>query len=668
MRLSLTLFLFSVLTIASAQQQKIVINPSSMIAGREVVISYNCGLTPLKGEQQIYGFAYVYEDYKWNVYDVSLENVSENQWQGFFVVPQKAGFVALKFQDTLNAYPEKTDNNNNHGYLFQVYTPNNQLMPGANIGKAAFLSRAVMTAPGYMGVNNYFSEEQQTPDVEMMKALTASEKKCYPKNLRKYFYEEVNLYKQIYGTEADAYILQTLKRVEKNKRLDEDALYELSYAYLFLMNDKEKSKQIDNMMLSRYPHGRLARLKAVSELTPLKGEDYFNAATEVRRNFPVENYYENKDFQGHIYSNFYRRLSQELFDAGRYDDLEEVLKEMNSSMLEDAFLHQPKQSMKFPDRDPYRYYAIAYKYIEEMQNKYSFYGNINGTASSPKQQELYHREYMEYYKTVMTQLAYRIGHYQEGAAMMESIPMERRFNYDPNNNEAYIRCLEELGRNAEVPSSLLSSASHSKLTPYLLDQLKSYYTSLENKPFSSFDEYLYSIKTAEAKAEILKEVKHGLVSDPFTPFNVEDINGGRVSSDSFGKDDIVVLDYWATWCAPCCAALVGMQMAVEKYQNDPKVKFFFVDTQDRATKEQLKDYWKEKGYHDMLIVFDQNTPGTNDGALLYRDMFPGTSGIPQKAILKNGKVRYRASGYMGSPSGLMDEISAVIEILKYEDK
>ena len=47
-------------------------------------------------------------------------------------------------------------------------------------------------------------------------------------------------------------------------------------------------------------------------------------------------------------------------------------------------------------------------------------------------------------------------------------------------------------------------------------------------------------------------------------------------------------------------------------------------------------------------------------------MFKGTSGIPQKAILKNGRIRYRAEGYGGSPSGLMDEITAVIEILKNE--
>lgn len=666
MRLLLTVFLLSALTAASARQQAMLLNPPQLVAGSEVSFTYDSSLTPLKGEQQVFGFAYVYEDYQWKVYDVDMQNVGENLWQGTFLVPQGAGFVAMKFQETLNARAEKTDNNHDQGYLYQVYSPKKQPMPGADIGKAVFLSRAVMTAPGYTGVGGYFSPEQQPADSEMLKLLIASEKKRYPKNRLKYFYEEVNLYKQIYGSEAEAHILQTLKQVERDKHLDESAYYDLSYAYLFLMSDKEKSKQIDSAMLSRFPHGRLARFKAIDALNVLKGDEYFNAAAEVRRNFPVEKYYENKDFQGFIYRNFYRRLSQELFDAGRYGELEEVLKEMDSGTLEDAFLHQPKQSMKFPDRDPHKYYAIANKYIEEMQKKYAFFGNADGASSSPKQLEQYHLRYLEYYKTVMTTLAYRTAHYQEGADMMETIPMERRFSYDPNNNEAYVNCLEKLGRNAEIAQSLQSSASHSKLTPYLLEQLKSYYHSLEVKPSSSFDEYLYSLKTVEAKAEILKEVKRGLVSDPFTPFCVEDINGGSVSSADFGKDDIVVLDFWAMWCSPCCAALVGMQMAVEKYIHDPHVKFFFVDTQDRATKDILNKYWNDKGYHDMLIVFDQDHPGTHDGALLYSDMFPGTSGIPQKAILKDGKVRYRASGYMGSPSGLMDEISAVIELLKNE--
>ena len=323
--------------------------------------------------------------------------------------------------------------------------------------------------------------------------------------------------------------------------------------------------------------------------------------------------------------------------------------------------------MKFPDRDPHTYYQIALRYIEELRNKLSFPGNTAGSGLSPLQARYQHRQTFNYYLTVMTELARRTGHYQQAVELMDAIPIEERFNYDPTGNEAYVRCLEQLGQEEKILEVLKASAAHNKMTPHLMEMLKTYYTSSPQAPASSFDEYLYSLKTPEAKEELLKHVSQGLVSDNYTPFDIEDINGGRICSEDFTKDYIVVLDFWATWCAPCCAALVGMQMAVEHYINDPHVKFYFVDTQDRATKEQLNNYWKEKGYHDMLIAFDEDTPGTHDGSRVYRNLFPNASGIPQKAILNNGKVRYRASGYQGSPSELMDELITVIETLKKEN-
>ena len=158
-----------------------------------------------------------------------------------------------------------------------------------------------------------------------------------------------------------------------------------------------------------------------------------------------------------------------------------------------------------------------------------------------------------------------------------------------------------------------------------------------------------------------------MVDVPFEPFVLESHLGGKVKSMSFKKDEIVVIDFWALWCAPCIAALDGMQMAVDLYANDPTVKFYFVITQDEPQKEKIDALWKKNGFRNMEVLYDANPKGKNSRNVVYKSMFPGTSGIPQKAILKNGRIRYRAEGYGGSPSGLMDEISYVIEILKEEE-
>lgn len=43
------------------------------------------------------------------------------------------------------------------------------------------------------------------------------------------------------------------------------------------------------------------------------------------------------------------------------------------------------------------------------------------------------------------------------------------------------------------------------------------------------------------------------------------------------------------------------------------------------------------------------------------------SGIPQKMIIDgNGNLRWRSTGYYGSPSALVDEISFIVEYLKSE--
>jgi thiol-disulfide isomerase/thioredoxin len=48
------------------------------------------------------------------------------------------------------------------------------------------------------------------------------------------------------------------------------------------------------------------------------------------------------------------------------------------------------------------------------------------------------------------------------------------------------------------------------------------------------------------------------------PINLQDFDGKAIPSDQF-KGNIVVLDFWATWCVPCIAEIPTLNRLQEKY-------------------------------------------------------------------------------------------------------
>lgn len=48
------------------------------------------------------------------------------------------------------------------------------------------------------------------------------------------------------------------------------------------------------------------------------------------------------------------------------------------------------------------------------------------------------------------------------------------------------------------------------------------------------------------------------------PLNLQDFDGKAIPSDQF-KGNIVVLDFWATWCVPCIAEIPALNRLQEKY-------------------------------------------------------------------------------------------------------
>ena len=104
-------------------------------------------------------------------------------------------------------------------------------------------------------------------------------------------------------------------------------------------------------------------------------------------------------------------------------------------------------------------------------------------------------------------------------------------------------------------------------------------------------------------------------SGPAPSWRLKDPDGNLVSSDQF-KGKVVVLDFWATWCAPCRASLPHLDELSKRYEG--RVHFVAVNAQseDVAAQSETRDMLKLKmpiatdGYDAASLYHVEKLPTT----------------------------------------------------------
>jgi len=178
-------------------------------------------------------------------------------------------------------------------------------------------------------------------------------------------------------------------------------------------------------------------------------------------------------------------------------------------------------------------------------------------------------------------------------------------------------------------------------------------------PGKSAEAYMASLnKQLEDKNR--KELVAKMITEQSPNFKVKDIAGNEVAlSDFAGK--IVVLDFWATWCGPCKRALPSMQLTVNKYKNDPNVKFLFIHTWERVAdpKADAIKYLADNKFN-LPLYMDLKDLNTKQNPAV--SAF-GVDGIPAKFVIDGkGRIRFKMSGFGGSDDSAVAELSAMIEL------
>lgn len=128
---------------------------------------------------------------------------------------------------------------------------------------------------------------------------------------------------------------------------------------------------------------------------------------------------------------------------------------------------------------------------------------------------------------------------------------------------------------------------------------------------------------------------HPLLGEQAPEFSAKDLSDATVELASHHGKDVVILDFWASWCGPCTASLPTITEVAEKFA-DRNVVFYAVNVGETA--EAVQTFLKESGLN-LRVLFDTDSTVSS----LYQ-----VSGIPQTVLIDpKGRVQVVHIGFGG---------------------
>jgi thiol-disulfide isomerase/thioredoxin len=87
---------------------------------------------------------------------------------------------------------------------------------------------------------------------------------------------------------------------------------------------------------------------------------------------------------------------------------------------------------------------------------------------------------------------------------------------------------------------------------------------------------------------------------------LKDINGKSVNLSEITNDGKpFVINFWATWCAPCKRELNTISDLYEDWQKDTGVKIYAISIDDQRTVDKVKPYVSAQGW-EYEVLLDTN--------------------------------------------------------------
>lgn len=105
--------------------------------------------------------------------------------------------------------------------------------------------------------------------------------------------------------------------------------------------------------------------------------------------------------------------------------------------------------------------------------------------------------------------------------------------------------------------------------------------------------YSWLDDSSPSQNSVVQNIEQPLRIDAqFPEMNLESISGEQIPANYF-ENKFVVINWWASWCAPCIKEIPGLNQIVDKYRNNDNVIFIAI-TDD--PKSRINDFLKNNDF------------------------------------------------------------------------
>nr|WP_294790128.1 redoxin domain-containing protein [uncultured Mucilaginibacter sp.] len=620
-------------------------------SGEKISFTYNPAGTPLAkipGKPQ----AKVYFRKNSDYVPVDIAVVAQGKvYKGEISIPvdAKAFFMVLSNNSVIDA-------NSGKGYITLVYD-GDKPVEGAYAAKAVIITGRVGNKAAEIELNNSEGIAAYKKEFEL-----------YPQSEKRY---EEGYYNLLAGDLSNAAIVNK-KIIELAKRNDENDQLKAVMLYKIMKSDAS-ADSLTKVIKTRFPDGITVTNEAVKSIQQEKDlekkEAIFNEFVAKHPQLSVT----SKDaLLMRILPVYLKRQDMATYYkyAGQLSDKTDLPNLLNSVAWSWAL-----DSVNLANAEQ----------LSRQSLDLTLANNKAGTAAEliPAAQNSY-----DAFADTYAFILWKEHKFDEAVKYMQGV-YDRQPGSDAEITEHYVLMLNSAGKHNKALQVAEQSITNGKNSNIIEQELKkayagakggmtgfnTYWTNLqkansakkdqEKKKFEKEQQKVLgnegSVANKQQLAELKKELNSKMIKDPAPLFTLKDLQGKPVSLANL-KGKTVIIDFWATWCGPCKMSFPGMQIAQNKYKDNPDVVFLFIDTWETGSNylPGVKRFIAENNYSFHVLVDEKGADKRQSKVISTFKV----EGIPTKFIIdKNGDIRFKYVGYSGTTEAVVNEVTAMIDLV-----